>query len=331
MCFVDSKSICSAETDGGGAVDMAANPQHIKALYQKKTVCLVRVASVVHALLKNCQCATKREIFYRDVAMYGTQTVSDAAIKQLANILRVPRRCLNVVASEGKGLVTGNMKLSFSRLSDEIDCSAGNYHCNEAHGELISVNTTVDYVLVFESESTFNVAVCQNCSRYNNCVLVTGKGYPDYATTGFVASLARLKPELPVFVICDSDPDGVHILCSYAFGSLANPTVEGWMHATPSVRWLGIHVSDPSMHSLSAPNGDNVLDSCSLPLSENDKNKCSRLLESECLVDKPQWKEDLRLMLQQGVKIETESVATQHPAFFVQEFIPHKIQFGHWY
>lgn len=248
----------------------------------------------------------------------------------LAAWLRVPRRCLNIVASEGKGIVAGDVKLYYSRLDEPYDCQAAAYHCNEAHGFLLSVETEVDYCLVFESESTFNVAITQGCAAHSNCMLVTGKGYPDTATCAFVASLAHLKPDLPIFVICDSDSHGVHILCTYAFGSLKSPTLEGWMNAAPSVRWLGIHASDVTMHTMVNTSGENVLESCTLPMSQNDKRHCERLLKADCLEGKPKWKDDLRLMLGQGVKIETESVATQHPAFFVQEYIPHKIRFGHW-
>ena len=248
----------------------------------------------------------------------------------LAAWLRVPRRCLNIVASEGKGIVAGDIKLYYSRLDEPYDCQAAAYHCNEAHGHLLSVDTEVDYCLVFESESTFNVAVTQGCAAHSNCMLVTGKGYPDIATCAFVASLTHLKPDLPIFVICDSDSHGVHILCTYAFGSLKSPTLEGWMNAAPSVRWLGIHASDVTMHTMVNTSGENVLESCTLPMSQNDKRHCERLLEADCLQGKPKWKDDLRLMLGQGVKIETESVATQHPTFFVQEYIPHKIRFGHW-
>ena len=122
------------------------------------------------------QTSTKRAIFYQDVNLYGTQAVSDSAIESLAQCLRVPRRCLNIVASSGKGIVAGDMKLKFKNCDEAYDCSNSSYHCNESHGDLQTVETESDYLLIVESESTFNVLLSQNAVALNNCIMVTGKG-----------------------------------------------------------------------------------------------------------------------------------------------------------
>jgi len=141
-----------------------------------------------------------------------------------------------------------------------------------------------------------------------------------------VTKLVTPSPIVRIFAICDSDPDGIHILCTYAFGSITTPTLSSWMGAEPSIRWLGTHISDLHLHNIG-----NVLDGCTLPMSARDSNHCREMLTNECLDAKPLWKRELENMLCHSKKVETEAVATQHPHFFVQEYIPHKIRFGHWY
>ena len=51
----------------------------------------------------------------------------------------------------------------------------------------------------------------------NQAIIITGKGFPDYATKQFVKKLICEKPNLPVFFLGDFDPYGFDILCNYCF------------------------------------------------------------------------------------------------------------------
>ena len=46
-----------------------------------------------------------------------------------------------------------------------------------------------------------------------------GKGVPDLAARRFVRMLKDTLPSLVVLALCDYDPWGLQILCTYAFGS----------------------------------------------------------------------------------------------------------------
>jgi hypothetical protein len=47
-----------------------------------------------------------------------------------------------------------------------------------------------------------------------------GKGVPDLAARRFVRMLKDTLPSLVVLALCDYDPWGLQILCTYAFSSL---------------------------------------------------------------------------------------------------------------
>ena len=101
------------------------------------------------------------------------------------------------------------------------------------------------------------------------CIFVTGKGYPDLATRGCVASMylsrvgppplshddeERYKhghpqhqrtPRMPVVGICDCNPYGVHVLQTYRTGGsdTALNEEERHMYSCPALDWIGLYPS----------------------------------------------------------------------------------------
>ncbi len=83
-----------------------------------------------------------------------------------------------------------------------------------------------------------------------NSIIITGKGYPDYATRSFLEKLVENFPYLPIFYLGDYDPYGFDILTCYCFSSATN-TFE--CNSLPQIFYLGILSND--FESLS-PNND---------------------------------------------------------------------------
>lgn len=79
---------------------------------------------------------------------------------------------------------------------------------------VISIRTTASMVLVVEKDAVFQKLLEDDCIPLLNCILVTGKGYPDVATRMLVKLLSE-KMELPTYVVVDADPFGVDIMCVY--------------------------------------------------------------------------------------------------------------------
>lgn len=76
-----------------------------------------------------------------------------------------------------------------------------------------SIRTKAKFVLVVEKDSVFQHLLEEKCSRTLNCILVTGKGYPDIATRMLVKLLSDM--DLPVYIVVDADPFGVEIMLIY--------------------------------------------------------------------------------------------------------------------
>lgn len=73
-----------------------------------KTAVYLRLLTIIYEQLKLKTVTTKRDLYYRDVDLFVSQTCVDEAIVQIAYSLGVERIDLNVVASP-KGCVHGNL------------------------------------------------------------------------------------------------------------------------------------------------------------------------------------------------------------------------------
>ncbi|CAG8444344.1 12675_t:CDS:10 [Funneliformis mosseae] len=81
---------------------------------------MIRILDICHELLVQNATATKRDIYYKDVKLFGNPQTVDLIIDELACLFRIPRSCLNVIASS-KGLVAGSLKL-FQNNRIVLDC-----------------------------------------------------------------------------------------------------------------------------------------------------------------------------------------------------------------
>ncbi|KAJ3189292.1 endodeoxyribonuclease [Gaertneriomyces sp. JEL0708] len=162
----------------------------------------MKILEFCKTLLELDMRATKRDLYYRDVDLFRTQSVVDHAIEDLACTLGVSRHCLNIVASS-KGLVSGKLKL-FMNNGDVIDCSSGGEQGQliPTSEQILELETDAKFVLVIEKEATFRTLVCRGYAAHEPCILITGKGYPDVSTRRLVKRLAELGLRLPT-----DDPD----------------------------------------------------------------------------------------------------------------------------
>ncbi|PVG00950.1 DNA topoisomerase IV, alpha subunit [Serendipita vermifera] len=157
------------------------------------------VRFILEALQTNVP-VTKRDIYYRDVALFQKQANVDTLVDDLAATLGVTRHDLNVRASS-KGLFCGSA-LSIRLRDNTMIAGHDNQAFQSPFGEDIEgliVDEDIRWVLLVEKE---------------------GKGYPDVATRQLVHKLSIGLPErIPIFALVDADPYGIDIMACYSFGS----------------------------------------------------------------------------------------------------------------
>ncbi|KAI8886596.1 DNA topoisomerase IV, alpha subunit [Backusella circina FSU 941] len=224
---------------------------------------------------------TKRDIYYRDVTLFGTQGTVDDIVSDISCHFGVPRSSLNVGAA-AKGLVFGPIiiKLKNNKILDCTAQKSNTEDCNDEQGVLIppinqvaEIHCRAKYMIVIEKEATFrhlvSVGFCQSLPQ--SCILVTGKGYPDLSTRQFVKYFSIHYSNSPILALMDNDPHGLDIYAVYKWGARSFAFDVNNL-AVPSIRLIGMVCSDRQRFAISPENR--------IPLSNRDRATCTRMVRT---------------------------------------------------
>ncbi|XP_076840546.1 meiotic recombination protein SPO11 isoform X4 [Brachyhypopomus gauderio] len=158
----------------------------------------------IYRLVQSDSYATKRDIYYNDPQLFGSQKSVDSIVDDISCMLKVPRRSLHV------------------------------------HEDIVS---SAKFVLIIEKDATFQRLMDDEfCTQLYPCIIMTGKGVPDVNSRLMVRKLWDTL-HIPVFALVDADPHGIEIMCIYKYGSVSM-AFEGASLTIPSIKWLGLWPSD---------------------------------------------------------------------------------------
>lgn len=155
-------------------------------------------------------------------------------------------------------------------------------------------------------------------------ILITGKGYPDICTREFVHLISdiafrRQGPSLQnleifpspaparFFALVDGDCDGIAIMSTYKYGSMAHAHASSSLNA-PKLEWLGTRLEDVIVEQNGTESEDE--DWVLISLSHRDVKRIQSMLAKNPVFgdDGPeiQWRAELQIMMMLNTKIETE-------------------------
>ncbi|KAI8342483.1 Spo11/DNA topoisomerase VI subunit A [Chlamydoabsidia padenii] len=286
----------------------------------------VRVLEVIYEALANNIIMTKRDIFYRDVPLFKTQPIVDKIVDDICCHYNVPRSSLNVSAS-GKGRIFGPASIilknhrvlnCMSSANDEED------DCNDEQGilippinQILDVDCHAQILLVIEKEASFrhlvSVGFVQMLLR--RCILITGCGYPDFATRHMVKHLSTRYPQMPIFAIMDNDPYGLDIYSVYKWGSLAQAH-DSVNLTIPTIQFLGLSCDDRTKYQIPYI--------AYLPLSPKDREKGIRMIKAAqqlqrgSSVEQKEFIAEICKVLHQNQKCELQALCAGGPLGFME-------------
>ncbi|XP_071332814.1 meiotic recombination protein SPO11 isoform X3 [Trachinotus anak] len=81
---------------------------------------ILKILSVIYRLVQRNSYATKRDIYYNNTQLFGSQTAVDSIVDDISCMLKVPRRSLHVLATS-KGLIAGDLRY-MEEDGTRIDC-----------------------------------------------------------------------------------------------------------------------------------------------------------------------------------------------------------------
>ncbi|XP_030589981.1 meiotic recombination protein SPO11 isoform X2 [Archocentrus centrarchus] len=81
---------------------------------------ILKILSVIYRLVQSNSYATKRDIYYNNTQLFGSQKAVDSIVDDISCMLKVPRRSLHVLATS-KGLISGDL-CYMEEDGTRIDC-----------------------------------------------------------------------------------------------------------------------------------------------------------------------------------------------------------------
>ncbi|OCT62417.1 meiotic recombination protein SPO11 isoform X2 [Xenopus laevis] len=286
-----------------------------------KFALMLKVLSVIYRLVQSDTYATKRDIYYNDVQLYGSQTVVDNIISDLSCMLKIPRINLHIL-STSKGCVAGDLWFT-AEDGNKVYCGGS------SSAVLVPINvegirnlsTQAKFILIIEKDATFQRLLDDNfCSRSGPCILITGKGVPDLNTRLLTRKLWD-SFHIPIFTLVDADPYGIEIMCIYKYGSISM-SYEAHHLTVPAISWLGLLPSD--LERLFIPKD------ALIPLSAMDQRKLLSIQKRPYISCQPIWKREIEKMAASGRKAEIQALTSISPDFLSRVYLPNKLRYGGW-
>jgi len=287
-------------------------------------------ASTVKDLIDAEKSSSLRGVFYKakhTVAgtkenTFETQDESDPILEDLEVTLGALREELHIFA-DNRGSLVGNVTVVDK--GDEIDCrrmGSGGYAVPSiVEPDIIDFKKCeADFVLHVEKGTVWNRFNEDRFWEEHNCILTHGGGQPP---RGVRRLLQRFNQELKLPIICllDCDPWGHYIYSVIKQGSISL-AFESSRLAIPEAKFLGIRAKDYDECDLD--------DRVKIDLNDNDKKRAREIAAYPWFAGHRGWQKEIDRMLDNGFKMEVESLITKDISYVTEEYVPQRLKKKDW-
>lgn len=186
-----------------------------------KFLAVTVLTRILVANLRQNGTLTKRDVYYRNTSVFGSQSALDAALELVSSALDTPLELLHVYLSP-KSLLYATFPVTLKVGDKRVDLGPRQDallvpHCSPNESAELSADPSA--IVVFEKEAVFRPFCAEAITQ--RLLVVTGKGYPDWLARRLLGQLERHK--VPIILFVDSDVYGLSIHWLYA---LAAPTTQ---------------------------------------------------------------------------------------------------------
>ena len=309
---------------------------------------ILRICSIIYSKTTKNSTTTKRELYYNDVELFKNTGCIDKILQDICHLFDISRFDLTVFPAN-KGLFAGNIKIYDSEMNNINNCSTFekiNIISYDYYLEEISVESNAEFILVVEKESIFfNLLNNKHfIESFPYCILITGKGYPDYMTKYFlnrVYNILKIRGGIKFYYFGDFDPHGMEIYLNYMFGCKSSSR-DNVLMSVNEMNWVGLGYRD--ILEVIKSEGDNSVSL--IKIDERDIKKIENMIERE-IFDFDAWnnslmnfntktsilknlhriKYELLNIKENGFKTEGEAIISKYMEFFVHILKSNLIQY----
>jgi len=291
----------------------AKNIRHLKPLTQ-----LIWVAYFAYELVSKWKTSTLRDVYYSIQAYEMTfkdQQESNDLIVDLETVLGFPREDFNIFPEE-RSAVYGDLTVEYTVPGYEgrrlnLTSHPDGVMIGPALTNAKFVKTTADKVIAIEKGGLFTRFIEERVHERFNAILIHTAGQAPRATRRFIR---RLNEELglPVYILTDGDPWGMHIAMVIISGSAEAAHIRGL--TTPDAKWIGVWATDIVDYKLPSD-----------PLTEIDIKRLHELERDPRYKDKL-WQREIKTFLKIKKKSELEAFSRYGLTYIVDEYLPTKLK-----
>jgi DNA topoisomerase-6 subunit A len=291
----------------------ARNIRHLRPFTQ-----LVWTASFVDELANQNKTSTLRDVFYSAQAYdmeFIDQSESDNIITDLETVLGHPREGFNVFPEE-RSTIFGNLTIEYTVPGFEgrrlnLASHPDGMMIGPALTSSEFVDCKADKIIAIEKGALFTRFVEENVHNRFKSLLIQTTGQAPRATR---ALLRRLSQELhlPVVILTDGDPWGMHIAMVIISGS-ANAAHLRELN-TPDAKWAGVWASDIVKYKLPSDK-----------LTELDVKRLHEL-KKDPRYNTKLWRKEIDTFLDIKKKAEQEAFSRYGLTYIVDEYLPTKLE-----
>ncbi|KFV86015.1 Meiotic recombination protein SPO11, partial [Struthio camelus australis] len=286
-----------------------------------KFALMLKILSMIYKMVQSNTYATKRDIYYTDTVLFGSQSVVDNIVDDISCMLKIPRRSLHILSTT-KGSLAGNLSYTEEDGTKvNCTCSATVFTVPSNVQGIKNLISHAKFMLIVEKDATFQRLLDDDfCNKLTPCIMITGRGVPDLNTRLLVRKLWDTF-QIPIFTLMDADPHGIEIMCIYKYGSVSM-SFEAHHLTVPSIKWLGLLPSD--LERL------NICKDVLIPFTKQDQNKLASIQKRPYVACQPMWKRELEIMAASQMKAEIQVLTSLSSDYLSRVYLPNKLQFGGW-
>nr|XP_020837012.1 meiotic recombination protein SPO11 isoform X2 [Phascolarctos cinereus] len=144
---------------------------------------ILKILSMIYKLVQSNTYATKRDIYYTDIQLFGNQSVVDNIINDISCMLKVPRRYLHIL-STSKGLIAGNLSY-IEEDGTKVNCTCSTAVAVPSNIQGIrNLATDAKFLLIVEKDATFQRLLDDNfCNKLSPCIIITAMSFEAHNLT----------------------------------------------------------------------------------------------------------------------------------------------------
>jgi DNA topoisomerase-6 subunit A len=289
------------------------NIRHLRPFTQ-----LVWTAFFAHELSTQRKTSTLRDVYYSAQAYqmsFKDQSESDNVITDLETVIGLAREDFSVFPEE-RSAIFGDLTIEYTVPGYEgRQMNLTSHPDGLMIGPALSysefVKTSADKVIAIEKGGLFTRFVEENVHKKHNAILILTAGQAPRSTRHFIRRLNK-ELELPVYILTDGDPWGMHIAMVIISGSANAAHLRDL--TTPDAVWSGVWATDIVDYKLPSD-----------PLTEIDVKRLHEL-QRDPRYKGELWQREIKTFMKIRKKAEQEAFSRYGLTYIVDEYLPAKLE-----